>query len=116
VGWFGFNGGSALAADAAAAMAITVSHISAAVATITWALLDWTDPAVGKPTTLGAATGAIAGLAAITPAAGFVGPLGGLIMGIMSAVICRFFATTVKSKFNFDDTLDGARPLRGREY
>jgi ammonia channel protein AmtB len=106
VGWFGFNAGSALTAGAGAAMAMAVTQISAATAALTWMFLDLSDPAVGKPTSLGVATGAVAGLASITPAAGFVGPLGGLCIGLMGGVICRYFATAVKAAGNYDDTLD----------
>jgi len=103
VGWYGFNGGSAVAAGATAAMAIVVSQISAAVAALTWMALDWKE---NKPNSLGLITGSIAGLAAITPAAGFVGVNGAFAIGFASAVICRFFSTAIKAKFGYDDSLD----------
>ena len=104
VGWFGFNAGSALAADGSAAMALFVTHMSASVATVVWMTIEWIK--LGKPSVLGAATGSIAGLAAITPASGFVGPMGGLAIGACSAVLCFIFATTIKRKFGYDDSLD----------
>jgi len=103
VGWYGFNGGSALAAGAAAASAVVVSQISAATAALVWMAADWRD---GKPTSLGLITGSIAGLAAITPAAGFVGVPGVFAIGALSAAICRFCSTTVKAHFGYDDSLD----------
>jgi Amt family ammonium transporter len=103
VGWYGFNGGSAVAANAVAASAIVVSQISASVAALTWMALDWKE---NKPTSLGLITGSIAGLAAITPAAGVVGVPGALAIGIASACICRFCSTTVKAKYAYDDSLD----------
>ncbi len=104
VGWFGFNAGSALAANGTAASALLVTHISACVATVVWMGIEWIK--LGKPGVLGAATGSIAGLAAITPASGFVGPLGALAIGAVSAVACFVCATTVKKKFGYDDSLD----------
>ncbi len=104
VGWFGFNAGSALAANGTAASALLVTHISACVATVVWMGIEWVK--LGKPGVLGAATGSIAGLAAITPASGFVGPLGALAIGAVSAVACFVCATTVKKKFGYDDSLD----------
>jgi len=104
VGWYGFNGGSALAADGAAGMAITVTHISAAVATLTWMGIEWYSH--GKPTLVGAATGAIAGLASITPASGFVGPIGGIIIGLLSGVICYKMVGVIKNQWKIDDALD----------
>jgi Amt family ammonium transporter len=104
VAWFGFNGGSHLVADGGAAMAILVTHLSASAATLVWVAIEWTK--LGKPSFLGAATGAIAGLAAITPASGFVGPLGGLVIGAASSCVCYAFATNLKAKFGFDDALD----------
>jgi len=103
VGWYGFNGGSAVAASALAASAIVVSQISAAVAALTWMALDWKEH---KPTSLGLITGSIAGLAAITPAAGFVGVPGAFGIGLLSAIICRYCSTVVKTKFAYDDSLD----------
>ena len=104
VGWFGFNAGSALAADGNAAMALMVTHISASTATLVWLAIDWMFQ--GKPSVLGAATGSIAGLAAITPASGFVGPLGGIVIGAASGIICYYFAMKLKNTFKYDDTLD----------
>ncbi|MCS1409088.1 MAG: Ammonia channel [Verrucomicrobia subdivision 3 bacterium] len=104
VGWFGFNAGSELAADGIAGMALLVTQIATATAVVTWALVEWI--ARGKPTAVGAATGAVAGLVAITPASGTVGPLGALIIGFASGLICYIFATSVKAKFGYDDSLD----------
>ncbi|MGB7342739.1 MAG: ammonium transporter [Pirellulaceae bacterium] len=104
VGWFGFNGGSQLAADGGAAMAVFVTHLSASVATLVWMAIEWIK--LGKPSVLGAATGAIAGLAAVTPASGFIGPMGAIAIGVSSGVVCFIFATMVKQKFRYDDTLD----------
>ncbi|WP_419190117.1 ammonium transporter [Stieleria marina] len=104
VGWFGFNGGSQLAADGTAAMAVFVTHLSASVATLVWMAIEWIK--LGKPSVLGAATGAIAGLAAVTPASGFIGPVGAIAIGGSSGLICFIFATKIKQKFGYDDTLD----------
>ncbi len=104
VGWFGFNAGSALAANGQAAMALFVTHLSASVATIVWMGLEWLK--LGKPSVLGAATGSIAGLAAITPASGFVGPIGAICIGASSAVLCYIFATMIKQRVGYDDSLD----------
>ena len=104
VGWSGFNGGSALAADGAAGMAITVTHVSAAVAALTWMFIEWIKH--GKPTIVGAATGAIAGLATITPASGFVGPIGALILGFLAGLICYKMCGIIKNQWNIDDSLD----------
>ena len=104
VGWFGFNGGSALAADGAAGMAITVTHISAATAALTWMTIEWISH--GKPTLVGIATGAIAGLATITPASGFVGPVGALIIGVLAGFICYKMCGIIKNKWEIDDALD----------
>jgi len=104
VGWFGFNAGSALAANGQAAMALVVTHLSAATATLTWMMIEWI--VKGKPSVLGAATGAIAGLAAVTPASGFIGPEGGLAIGFASGVLCYIASTAVKSRLGYDDSLD----------
>ena len=104
VGWFGFNAGSALAADSNAGMAMTVTHISAATAALVWMFIEMLKH--GKPTIVGMATGCIAGLATITPASGFVGPIGALIIGIAAGSICYWMVGVVKSKFGIDDTLD----------
>jgi len=104
VGWFGFNAGSALAANQNAAMAMLVTHISAASATITWMVIDWYKN--GKPGLVGMITGMVAGLATVTPASGFIGPLGGLILGISSGAVCYWFVGFVKASLNIDDSLD----------
>jgi Amt family ammonium transporter len=103
-GWFGFNAGSALAADGLAASAFVVTNTAAAMAGITWAVLEWIF--TKKPTMLGGATGAVAGLVAITPAAGFVDVTGALWIGIGVSLICYFFVVIVKHKFGYDDALD----------
>jgi Amt family ammonium transporter len=102
-GWFGFNAGSALAANDVAVNAFITTHIGATAATITWVVAEWIKG--GKPTTLGAATGAVAGLATITPAAGFVGPMAALIIGAVAGIVC-FYAVSLKFKFGYDDSLD----------
>lgn len=104
VGWFGFNGGSALAANGQAAMAVVVTQISPSVAALTWITLE--KLRAGKPSALGFATGAIAGLAAITPASGTVGPIGAFGIGLASGVLCYFAATSVKRALGYDDALD----------
>ena len=104
VGWFGFNAGSALGANGQAAMTLFATHISASTATLVWMGIEWVK--LGKPSVLGAATGSIAGLAAITPASGFVGPIGALAIGATSAIVCFIFATKIKQAFKYDDTLD----------
>jgi len=104
VGWFGFNGGSALAADGGAAMAIVVTQISAATAAFTWMSIEWIKN--GQPSVLGLATGAIAGLAAVTPASGFIGPVGGLAIGLASGTVCWYVSTALKMRLGYDDSLD----------
>ncbi len=104
VGWFGFNGGSQLAADGGAAMAITVTHISAAAASLTWAL--WERIKFGKSSLVGMVTGTIAGLASITPASGFVGPVEALIIGAVAGILCQEAVTLIREKLKIDDTLD----------
>ena len=104
VGWFGFNGGSALAAGGQAAMAVVVTQISPCVAALTWILLEKVRS--GKPSALGFATGAIAGLAAITPASGTVGPSGAIVIGIASSLMAYIAATYIKFRFKYDDALD----------
>ena len=104
VGWFGFNAGSALAANQNAAMAMLVTHISAAAATITWMTIDWYKN--GKPGLVGMITGMVAGLATVTPASGYIGPMGGLILGISSGLICYWFVGFIKNVMNIDDSLD----------
>ncbi|MBQ0806212.1 ammonium transporter [uncultured Sulfitobacter sp.] len=104
VGWFGFNGGSQLAADGGAAMAITVTHISAATASLSWAL--WERIKFGKSSMVGIVTGTIAGLASITPASGFVGPWEALIIGAVAGVMCQEAVLLIRNKAKIDDTLD----------
>ncbi len=104
VGWFGFNGGSQLAADGGAAMALTVTHISAATASLTWAL--WERIRYGKASLVGMVTGTIAGLASITPASGSVGPVEALIIGGVAGVMCQVLCGVVKDLMKIDDTLD----------
>ncbi len=104
VGWFGFNAGSASAADGVAGMAMAVTHISAAMAGFTWMLIEWSSH--GKPSVLGIATGTIAGLAAITPASGYVGPVGALAIGLAAGVLCYWGANSLKRLIGYDDSLD----------
>lgn len=104
VGWFGFNGGSALAANGDAAMAMLVTHISAAAGAMTWMFYEWIK--YGKPTALGAVTGMVAGLGTITPASGFVGPAGGLAIGIVAGIVCFNAVILIKQKWKIDDSLD----------
>jgi Amt family ammonium transporter len=104
VGWFGFNAGSALAANGNAAMAMTVTHISAAVAALTWTCIEMIR--YGKATLVGAVTGMVAGLATITPASGFVGPAGGMILGLVSGIVCFWFTGFIKQRLRLDDSLD----------
>jgi Amt family ammonium transporter len=104
VGWYGFNGGSALAANGAAGMAITVTHISAATASLTWMVIEWAKH--GKPSLIGFVTGTIAGLATITPASGFVGPVGGLALGVAAGAVCYFCVWLIKQRLRIDDSLD----------
>jgi Amt family ammonium transporter len=104
VGWFGFNAGSAVAASTDAGMAMLVTHISAAVAAFTWMALEWIKQ--GKPTVVGIATGMVAGLATITPAAGTVGPEGALLIGLLAGLVCYYATQAIKGVFNIDDSLD----------
>ncbi len=104
VGWYGFNAGSAVSANGDAAMALVVTQISASIAAIVWMGIEWIK--YGKPSVLGFVTGAIAGLAAITPASGHVGPFGALCIGTTSGLICWWASTSIKSKFGYDDSLD----------
>ena len=104
VGWFGFNAGSALAADGAAGMALFVTHISAATGALTWMVIEWIK--FGKPSGLGAITGMVAGLATITPASGSVGPAGGLLVGLAGGVVCYYATTYLKQSLKIDDSLD----------
>jgi len=104
VGWFGFNAGSGLAANGDAAMTLIVTHTSAAVGALTWAAIEWI--LFKRPSVLGAATGSIAGLAAITPASGHVGPIGAIAIGLTSGILCWYFSTAIKQRFKYDDSLD----------
>ena len=104
VGWFGFNAGSALAANENAGMAMLVTHISAATATLTWMFIDWIKN--GKPGLIGMITGMIAGLATVTPASGFIGPMGAIILGILAGSVCYYCVGFVKFKLQIDDSLD----------
>jgi Amt family ammonium transporter len=104
VGWFGFNGGSALAADGNAAMAMLVTHISAASGAGMWAAIEWIRH--GKPSVLGIVTGMVAGLGTITPASGFVGPAGALIIGLSAGAVCYTATQFIKVKLKLDDSLD----------
>ena len=104
LGWFGFNAGSGLAADGLAANAFLVTHVATAAAAMTWMAMDWT--VNKKPTTVGACTGAVAGLVAITPAAGSVDLLGAFAIGIITPVVCFFMVAVVKAHFKYDDALD----------
>ncbi|HVP79705.1 MAG TPA: ammonium transporter [Thermodesulfobacteriota bacterium] len=102
-GWFGFNGGSAVASGSLATNAFVVTHISTAAAALSWMIVEWAYR--GNPTVLGAASGAVAGLVAITPASGFVGPVSAMIIGLAAGALC-YFAINLKSKFGYDDSLD----------
>ena len=104
IGWFGFNAGSALAANGNAAMAMLVTHSSAATATLTWMCIDWYKN--GKPGLIGIITGMVAGLATVTPASGYIGPMGGIILGLLSGFICYWFVGFIKFKLKIDDSLD----------
>jgi len=104
VGWFGFNGGSALAANGDASMAMLVTHISAAAGTLTWAFIEWKK--FGKASVIGAVTGMVAGLGTITPASGFVGPGGALVIGISAGIVCYYSTVFIKQKLRIDDSLD----------
>jgi Amt family ammonium transporter len=104
VGWFGFNAGSAVAADGTAGMAMLVTQISTATAAVAWMFVEWGKH--GKPSALGIVTGAVAGLVAITPASGSVGPIGALVIGIVSGAICFWGTTTLKAQLGYDDSLD----------
>src|SRR6202022_3539450 len=104
VGWFGFNAGSAVAADGRAGMAMVVTQLATAVAALSWMFTEWM--AKGKPSVLGIASGAVAGLVAITPASGFVGVTGAIVIGIVAGVVCFWSATWLKTKMGYDDSLD----------
>jgi len=104
VGWFGFNAGSALAADNNAGMAMAVTHISAAAGSLAWMACEWIK--YGKPSVLGIVTGMVAGLGTITPASGFVGPMGGLFIGLIAGVVCYICTHYIKRVLKIDDSLD----------
>ncbi len=104
VGWFGFNAGSALAANGNAGMAMLVTHIAAAAGALTWMSIEWWR--YGKPSALGIVTGMVAGLGTITPASGFVGPLGGLAIGVIAGIVCFWSTQLIKRRFHIDDSLD----------
>jgi ammonium transporter, Amt family len=104
VGWFGFNGGSALGSNNSAGMAIAVTHISAAAGSLAWMVCEWIK--FGKPSVLGIVTGMVAGLGTITPASGFVGPIGGLLIGLMAGVVCFYATQYIKRVLKIDDSLD----------
>jgi ammonium transporter, Amt family len=111
VGWFGFNGGSALAANGDAGMAMLVTHMSAAAGALTWMACEWYK--FGRPSALGAVTGMVAGLGTITPASGFVGPAAGLAIGMMAGIVCFNMTMLLKQKLHIDDSLD-VFPVHGR--
>ncbi|MTW18969.1 ammonium transporter [Rhodoplanes serenus] len=104
VGWFGFNAGSALEASGAAALAMTNTFVATAAAALSWMFAEWV--VKGKPSLLGALSGCIAGLVAVTPAAGFAGPMGSIVLGLVVGVVCLFFCSVVKNAFGYDDALD----------
>jgi len=104
VGWFGFNAGSALTADGAAGMAMLVTHIGAAAGSLTWMFIEWIK--FGKPSVLGIVTGMVAGLGTITPASGFVGPAGALVIGVCAGTVCFFATQYLKRSLKIDDSLD----------
>jgi Amt family ammonium transporter len=103
-GWFGFNAGSAVSSGGLAASAFIATHFAAAAATLSWMFAEWITK--GKPSALGAASGAVAGLVAITPASGYVGPMSGLVIGFIAGAVCFFACTSLKAKFGYDDSLD----------
>ena len=104
VGWFGFNGGSALAADSTASMAVLVTHIAASLGALSWMIIEWIR--FGKPSLVGMVTGMVAGLATITPASGFVGIEGALILGTLGGVLCYFAVDLIRLRLKIDDSLD----------
>ena len=104
VGWFGFNAGSAVAADSSAAMAMLVTHLSAACGSLAWMTMEWLRH--GKPSVLGIVTGMVAGLGTITPASGSVGPASAVVIGLSAGVVCYFATITLKNRLNIDDSLD----------
>lgn len=104
VGWFGFNGGSALGANGTAAMAILATHLAASMGAMTWAAIEWLK--FGKPSALGIVTGMVAGLGTITPASGYVGPAGALVIGLLGGIVCFYSTVYIKQKLKIDDSLD----------
>ncbi len=104
IGWFGFNGGSALSANGVAGMAVLVTHISAATASLTWMAIEWMK--FGKPSLVGIVTGMVAGLATITPGSGFVGPIGGAVYGLLAGSVCYYCVNFIKNTLKIDDSLD----------
>lgn len=104
VGWFGFNAGSALASNGDAGMAMLATHLSAATGCLTWSMIEW--KRFGKPSALGAVTGMVAGLGTITPASGYVGPAGAVVIGLLAGMVCFYCTLAVKQKFKIDDSLD----------
>jgi len=104
VGWFGFNAGSALSAGSLATSAFVATHFAAAAAAIGWAVAEWLHN--GKPSALGAISGCVAGLVAITPASGFVGPMPALLIGLIAGIVCFFMVAKVKARLGYDDSLD----------
>jgi Amt family ammonium transporter len=104
VGWFGFNGGSALSAGTDAGMAIVATHVSACVAGMVWGAVEWIR--FGRPSMIGVVTGVVAGLATVTPASGFVGPAGGLVLGAAGSLVCFYAVHLVKGRLKIDDSLD----------
>jgi Amt family ammonium transporter len=104
VGWFGFNAGSELAADGVAGMAMAVTQVATAAAALTWMFLEWMKH--GKPSALGLVSGAVSGLVAITPASGFVGPMGALVIGAVAGLVCYLAVVRMKRALGYDDSLD----------
>jgi Amt family ammonium transporter len=104
VGWFGFNAGSNLEASGGAALAMTNSFVATAAAALSWMFAEWIIK--GHPSVLGAISGAVAGLVAVTPAAGYSGPMGAIVLGLVVGVVCLFFCTVIKNALGYDDSLD----------
>jgi ammonium transporter, Amt family len=104
VGWFGFNAGSNLEANGTTALAFVNTFVATAAAAVSWLFVEWA--AKGKPSLLGMVSGAVAGLVAITPASGFAGPMGAIVLGLAAGAVCFFFCSTVKNAFGYDDSLD----------
>ena len=104
VGWFGFNAGSNLEANGTTALAFVNTFVATAAAAVSWLFVEWA--AKGKPSLLGMVSGAVAGLVAITPASGFAGPMGSIVLGLVAGAVCFFFCSTVKNALGYDDSLD----------